>query len=179
MLRYVEELMQPRANRERSESTLETPNKGHAEDTHIHRCENLSRLDREGIWPLSWSTSRVRSPARRKPSHWAILAKCWSIPRLPRDNQVGYDIDDSCYEIPPQSHPNKVSAIESHLEGGVGGPLLRRRSSKQKHLRQDDMQADTTWRYMSKLQLKEFRHDGMHKTKDGTDLKRERPHSPW
>jgi hypothetical protein len=60
----------------------------------------------------------------------------------------------------------------------VGGLLLRRRSSKQKHLRQDDMQADTTLRYMPKLRLKELRHDGMLKTKDGTDLKRKRPHSP-
>jgi hypothetical protein len=41
----------------------------------------------------------------------------------------------------------------------VGGLLLRRRSSKQKHLRQDDIQADTTRRYMPKLQSRELRHD--------------------
>jgi hypothetical protein len=32
---------------------------------------------------------------------------------------------------------------------------------------------------MPKLQSKELRHDGMHKTKDGTDIKRKIPHSPW
>jgi hypothetical protein len=53
------------------------------------------------------------------------------------------------------------------------GPLSK------KHLQQDDMQADTTWRYIPKLQLKELRHDGVFKTKDGTDLKRKRPCSPW
>jgi hypothetical protein len=31
---------------------------------------------------------------------------------------------------------------------------------------------------MPKLQLKELRHGGMPKTKDGTDLKRKRLHSP-
>jgi hypothetical protein len=67
-----------------------------------------------------------------------------------------------------------------HREGAtVGGLLPRRRSSKQKHLRQDDMQANTTWRYMLKLHLKELQHDGIHKTKDGTDLKRKSRHSPW
>jgi hypothetical protein len=41
----------------------------------------------------------------------------------------------------------------------VGGLLLRRRYSKQKHLRQDDMQVDTTRRYVPKLQSRELRHD--------------------
>jgi hypothetical protein len=52
------------------------------------------------------------------------------------------------------------------------GPLSK------KHLRQDDMQAYMTWRYMSKLQLKELRHNGILKTKVGIDLKRKRSRSP-
>jgi hypothetical protein len=40
----------------------------------------------------------------------------------------------------------------------VGGLLLCRRSSKQKHLRQDDMQADTTRRCTPKLQSRELQH---------------------
>jgi hypothetical protein len=61
----------------------------------------------------------------------------------------------------------------------VGGLLLRRRSSKQKHLRQDDMQAGVTWRCMPKLQMKELRHDDTLETKGGTDLKGKRLHNPW
>jgi hypothetical protein len=68
--------------------------------------------------------------------------------------------------------------VLSTIYATVGGLLLRRRSSKQKHLRQDDMQAGTTRRYMSKPQLKELRHDGMPKTKDGTDLKGKGLHNP-
>jgi hypothetical protein len=44
-------------------------------------------------------------------------------------------------------------------KGIVGGLLLRRKSSKQKHLRQDDMQEDITRRYMPKLQFRKLRHD--------------------
>jgi hypothetical protein len=47
--------------------------------------------------------------------------------------------------------------ISSEL--AVGGLLLRRRSSKRKHLRQGDMQVDTTRRYMPKLQSRELQHD--------------------
>jgi hypothetical protein len=41
----------------------------------------------------------------------------------------------------------------------VGGLLLCRRSSKQKHLRQDDMQVDTTRKYLPKLQSRKLWHD--------------------
>jgi hypothetical protein len=41
------------------------------------------------------------------------------------------------------NHPTSVE-IPGHMPVTVGGLLLRRRSSKQKHLRQDDMQASTT-----------------------------------
>jgi hypothetical protein len=56
--------------------------------------------------------------------------------------------------------------------GYCWGLLLRRRSSKQKHLRQGDMQAETTQKYMPKLQSKEHRHndvpwdEGKHRLKE-------------
>jgi hypothetical protein len=54
----------------------------------------------------------------------------------------------------------------------VGGILLRWRSFKQKHLRQDDMHADITRRYMPKLQPRKLRHndapwdEGRHQLKE-------------
>ena len=47
-----------------------------------------------------------------------------------------------------------------HREGAtVGGLLLHRRFSKQKHLRQDNMHADIARRYMLKLQPRKLRHN--------------------
>jgi hypothetical protein len=67
----------------------------------------------------------------------------------------------------------------------VGGLLLRRRSSRQKHLRQDSTKVGVTRRYKPKmmrtkpkLRLKELRLGVMIKTKDDTDLKRKRLYSP-
>jgi hypothetical protein len=51
---------------------------------------------------------------------------------------------------------NDVASLNNQL---VGGLLLRRRSSKQKHLRPDDMHADITRRYMPKLQPRKLRHN--------------------
>jgi hypothetical protein len=54
----------------------------------------------------------------------------------------------------------------------VGSLLLRRRSSKKKHLRQDDMHADITLRHMPKLQPRKLRHNdapwdkGRHRLKE-------------
>jgi hypothetical protein len=41
----------------------------------------------------------------------------------------------------------------------VGGILLHRRSSKQKHLRQYDMRNDIAWRQKLKLQTRKLRHN--------------------
>jgi hypothetical protein len=47
----------------------------------------------------------------------------------------------------------------NHKMLDVGGLLLRRRPSKQKHFWQDDMHTNITRRYMPKLQLRKLRHN--------------------
>jgi hypothetical protein len=69
-------------------------------------------------------------------------------------------------------------SINANNFGSVGGLLLCRRSSKQKHLRQDSIKAVMTRRYKLKPRLKELRLGVMLKTNDDTDLKRKRLYSP-
>jgi hypothetical protein len=67
--------------------------------------------------------------------------------------QVTVARSSCCSAVTPDSPVNYSGAHPAKPENGdVGGLLLRRRSSTQKHLRQDDMHVDITRRYMLKLQ---------------------------
>jgi hypothetical protein len=67
-----------------------------------------------------------------------------------------------------------------HREGAtVGGLLLHRRSSKQKHLRQYNMRIDTAWRHKPKLQPRKLRHNDAPRDEGRHRLKKEKIVQSW
>jgi hypothetical protein len=101
----------------------------------------------------------------------------WSILIVSRQRAHGWCFLDLCHSEAFEIFRGSSSlrkTIQHHEGATVGGLLLRRRSSKQKHIRQDDMHTDITRRYMPKLKPRKLRHNGAPWDKGRHRLKEEK-----